>query len=335
MSEGVFDAEDFVLQSGLTFPNIQLVYKTHGRLNGRRDNAILFPTWFSVHHTTLEWIIGPGRALDPDRYFIIAVNILGNGKSTSPSNAPAPYSRAAFPLTTVLDNVRLQHRMVRELWGIEKLHAVVGRSMGAQVAFQWASYFPAMVPRMMALCGSARTSPHNYVFLETIRKGIMLDPAFCGGDYVEQPSGGLDLMKTIYDSWVVSQTYYRKGMHLSQRFPTTRAYLDRPFEGVPRDANDVLAQIATWQNADISRNHRHNGDHAAALGAISARSIVMPSRTDLYFPPEDSEIEIAHMPNAELRVIESCWGHRAGAPGGDPADTAFIEQGISDLLADK
>lgn len=335
MSEGIFLADEFVLQSGVTMSGVQLVYKTHGTLNEKRDNAILFPTWFSVHHTTLEWIIGPGRALDPERHFIITVNILGNGKSTSPSNAAGPFARAAFPLTTVLDNVRLQERMLRELWDIDHLYAVVGRSMGAQVAFQWASYFPTKVPRMLTLCGSARTSPHNYVFLETIKKGIMLDPAFCGGEYVEQPSGGLDLMKTIYDSWVVSQTYYRRGMHLSERFPTTRAYLDRPFEGVPRDANNVLAQIATWQNADISRNERYEGDFVSALKAIRARAIVMPSRSDLYFPPEDSEIEVAHMPNAELRVIESCWGHRSGAPGGDPVDTAFIEQGIRDLLADK
>jgi homoserine O-acetyltransferase len=333
MSEGIFSVRDFRLQSGVVLPEVKLVYKTHGELNERRDNAILFPTWFCVHHTTLEWIIGPGRALDPKRHFIITVNILGNGQSSSPSNMPAPFDRARFPYTSVLDNVLLQHRMVTELWGIERFAAVIGRSMGAQVTFQWASHFPTMVPRMLALAGSARTSPHNYVFLETVKKAILLDPAYQGGEYQEQPKAGLDLMRTIYDSWVVSQTYYRRGLHLSEKTQTTRAYLDRPFEGVPRDANNVLAQIATWQNADISNNERFNGDFAAALGAISARAIVMPSASDLYFPPEDSEIEVAHMKNAELRVIPSCWGHRAGAPGGDPKDIAFIEAAIADLLA--
>lgn len=261
------------------------------------------------------------------------MSILGNGRSSWPSNSPAPFDRARFPRTTLLDNVLLQQRMVAELWGIEAFRAVIGRSMGAQIAFQWGALFPEMVPRLLALCGSARTAAHNYVFLDSIRKALLLDPAYRGGEYDSQPAGGLDLMRTIYDSWVVSQTYYRQGLHLTESTPTTRAYLDRPQQGPLRDANDVLAQLATWQNADISANPRFNGDFEAALRAIRGRAIVMPSRSDLYFPPEDSANEVAHMPNAELRVIESCWGHRAGAPGGDPRDIAFIEQGIADLLA--
>jgi homoserine O-acetyltransferase len=95
----------------------------------------------------------------------------------------------------------------------------------------------------------------------------------------------------------------------------------------------MLAQLWTWQNADISRNTLYNGDFTAALRAITARAIVMPCRTDLYFPPEDSEIEVASMPNAELRVIPSIWGHRAGAPGADPVDIKFLNDAIGELLA--
>jgi homoserine O-acetyltransferase/O-succinyltransferase len=332
MSHRTYACTNFELQSGAVLPECRLIYKVHGTLNAAKDNAILFPTWFCVHHPELEWIIGPGRALDPQQYCIIAVNILGNGMSSSPSNTPAPFDRGRFPRTTVLDNVRLQERMLREVFGIERLALIVGRSMGAQVAFQWGAYFPQMVARMLAIAGSARTSPHNYIFLATVKGAIENDPAFLGGEYQAQPEAGLRQMRLIYDSWVVSQTYYRQNLHLKAGYPTTQAYLDRPFAGVPRDANNVLAQIHTWQNADLSANERFNGDFAAALRAITARAIVMPSRTDLYFPPEDSEIEVAHMPNAELRVLPSIWGHRAGAPGGDPADIAFIDGAIADLL---
>lgn len=333
MTEGVFVRRDFALQSGRRLPEARLVYKTHGTLNRDKSNAVLFPTWFCVHHPQLEWIIGPGHALDPARYFIVTVNILGNGMSSSPSNTPAPFDRGRFPYTSLLDNALLQQQMLVELWGIEQLALVVGRSMGAQVAFQWASYFPERARTMLALTGSARTSPHNYVFLASVKGAIVADPAFMVGEYVEQPQAGLDEMRLIYDGWVLSQEFYRRKMHLSDRYPTTQAYLDRPFEGVPRDANNVLAQIATWQNANISANERFNGDFGKALQAISTRSIVMPSRTDLYFPPEDSANEVAHMPNAELRVLPSIWGHRAGAPGGDPVDTAFIETAIAELLS--
>jgi homoserine O-acetyltransferase len=333
MSHSAYRWPDFDLQRGERLPEAVLVYKAHGELNRAKDNAVLFPTWFTVHHPQVEWIIGAGRPLDPAKYCIITVNILGNGMSSSPSNTPPPFDRSRFPRVTLLDNVRLQERMLREVFGIERLALVVGRSMGAQIAFQWASYYPEKVRRMLALAGSARTSPHNYIFLATVKGAIESDPAFLGGEYRDQPHVGLAQVRLIYDSWVVSQEFYRRNLHLSETYKTTQAYLDRPFQGVPRDANDVLAQVQTWQHADISDNERFNGDFAAALGAITARSIVMPSRTDLYFPPEDSANEVSHMPNAELRVLPSIWGHRAGAPGGDPADTAFIERAIADLLS--
>lgn len=331
-SDGTFESMDFDLQNGGHLPRARLVFRTHGRLSARRDNAILFPTWFCAHHPQLEWLIGKAMALDPSRYFIVTVNIIGNGLSSSPSNTPPPFDRSRFPLVSLLDNVRLQQRMLAELWGIERLALVIGRSMGAQIAFQWASYFPDRVERMLALAGSARTSPHNYVFLAAVKGAIGGHPDFAGGEYREQPQAALRQVQLIYDGWVLSQEYYRRGLHLKAAFDSTQAYLDRPLSGTPRDANDVLAQIATWQNADISQNEKFNGDFRRALAAVRARSIVMPSRTDLYFPPEDSMVEVANMPEAELRIIPSVWGHRAGAPGGDPQDIAFIDRAIADLL---
>jgi homoserine O-acetyltransferase len=134
------------------------------------------------------------------------------------------------------------------------------------------------------------------------------------------------------DAWGFSQTWYRRELFRDEGFDTTDAFLTRPLpDGFP-DANDLLAQMATWDRADISDNPRFEKDFEAALGAITARSIVMPVQTDLYFPPEDSEIEVAAMRNAELRVMPSIWGHRAGSPGTASEDIAFLEQAIADLL---
>jgi homoserine O-acetyltransferase len=91
--------------------------------------------------------------------------------------------------------------------------------------------------------------------------------------------------------------------------------------------------INTWQNGDISNNPLYDGDFEAALGSIKAKAIVMPSQTDQYFPPEDNEIEVSHMPNAELRVIPSIWGHLAGGPGRNTVDTQFIDDALKELLA--
>jgi homoserine O-acetyltransferase len=132
---------------------------------------------------------------------------------------------------------------------------------------------------------------------------------------------------------VLSQGFYRAGLHLKQGFASTQDNLDRQDAGPPRDANDLLSQLWTWRHADICANDKFRGDFPAALRAITARALVMPCRHDLYFPPEDSEIEVSHMPSAELRVIESLWEHRAGSPGSDPKDIAFLDRAIAEILA--
>ena len=321
------------LQEGGVLAPAQLTFRTYGTLDAQGSNAILFPTWFTGQHPQVEWLIGPGHALDPARWFIIVVNMLGNGQSSSPSNTPPPSDRMRFPHVTIFDNVVLQRRLLQERFGITRLVLVVGRSMGAQLAFQWGALFPEEVARILPICGSARTSPHNYVFLAAVKAALTNDPAWMGGEYATPPQAGLRMLRLIYDGWVLSQSFYRAGLHLRMGFASTQDYLDRPDTGPARDANDLLAQLWTWQHADISRNHRYRGDFAAALGAISARALVMPCRHDLYFPPEDSEIEVGLMPNAELRVIPSVWGHRAGSPGSDPADIRFLDDAIRDLLA--
>ena len=99
-----------------------------------------------------------------------------------------------------------------------------------------------------------------------------------------------------------------------------------------RDANDLLAMLWTWQHADVSANDRFKGDLVAALKAVTARAIVMPSETDLYFRVRDNELEVRHMPNAHLRPIPSIWGHAAGR-GTNPVDNAFIDAALGEVLA--
>jgi homoserine O-acetyltransferase/O-succinyltransferase len=335
MTSQRFHAGTIDLQYGGHLPDAQLTYKIHGTLNTARDNAVLFPTWCAGTHREVDWIVGPGRALDPAKYFIVVIDFFGNGMSSSPSNTPAPFDRTRFPLVSLLDNVKQQRRLLREVFGIERLKAVIGRSMGAQIAFQWGSYYADEVERILPLAGSARTAPHNYAFLATMKMAVKSAPDWCGGEYDSNPAGSRRQFLLNADAWGFSQAWYRQGLHLRGPFKTTQEYLDRDLPANMCDANDLLAQFATWEVADISDNDKFGGDFPAALRAIAARAIVMPSRTDLYFPPEDSEIEVSHMPNAELRVLPSVWGHRAASPGGDPADIAFFDAAIGDLLEDR
>jgi homoserine O-acetyltransferase len=329
----IFEAGDVVLQSGLTYRNAKLAYKTHGTLDAAKSNVIVYPTSYGAQHYDLEWLIAPGRALDPTKYFIVVVNKFGNGLSSSPSNTPPPFDRAAFPRVTIHDNVICQHRLVTEHLGIAKIRLVAGFSMGAQQAFQWGALYPDMVAAIAPICGNARTSPHNFVFLEGLKAALTADAAFNDGWYETPPVKGLIAFARVYAGWVYSQDFYRdhefRKMGLSSIEDVLR-FSEARYRS--RDANDLLAMLWTWQHADISANPQFRGDFAAALKAITARAIVMPSATDLYFRVRDNELEVEQMPNADLRPIPSTWGHAAGR-GTNPVDNQFIDKALQELLS--
>ena len=333
----VFELGDVRLQMGATLRDAKLAYKTYGTLNQDRSNAIVYPTWYSGQHYDNEWLIGEGMALDPARWFIIVPNMLGNGLSSSPSNTPPPYDRARFPRVTVHDNVAVQHRLVTERFGIERLALVTGWSMGAGQTYQWAVSHPEMVPRILPFCGSAKTSPHNIVFLEGVKAALTADAAFQEGWYEKPPTKGLRAMARVYAGWGFSQAFYWQRLYETEMgHSSLEDFLVSFWEGffLPKDANNLLAMLWTWQNGDVGRTPGFDGDTERALGAIRARAIVMPAEKDLYFPPEDNEWEVRHMPNAELRVIPGIWGHFAG--GGldaDQTDTKLIDDALKELLA--
>jgi homoserine O-acetyltransferase len=331
----IFDLGDVVLQSGATLRDAKLAFKTYGSLNSGKNNVIVYPTFYSGQHTDNEGLIGEGMALDPTKYFIIVPNMFGNGLSSSPSNTPPPYDRARFPHVTTYDNVMCQHRLVTERFNIEEIALVFGWSMGAQQTNQWGCLFPDIVERILPSCGSARTSLHNFVFLEGVKAALTADDAWQGGWYERTPAKGLRAMGRVYAGWAVSQAFYREKVYLKIGYSSLEDYLVAFWEGrfLRLDANNLLAMLWTWQNGDISANPKYNGDFQKALGAIKAKAIVMPGMTDLYFPPEDNEIEVSHMPNAELRPFRSIWGHLAGGPGINPEDARFLDDTLKELLA--
>lgn len=330
-----YELGDIDLQCGLRLRGARLAYKTYGELNARKDNAIVFPTFFGSQHPANEPMIGPGMALDPSHYFIVVPNLFGNGLSSSPSNTSTPYDRARFPKITYYDNIKCQRRLLTEQFGVERIALVCGFSMGAQQTFHWGAMFPDMVERIAPWCGSARTSRHNFVFLEGVKAALCADDAWNNGWYDTPPRKGLRAMARVYAGWAPSQAFYREKVFLDLGFSSLEDYLITAWEGryLQQDANDILAMVATWQAGDISDNPIYRGDFEKALGLIKARAFVMPSQTDQYFPPEDNRIEVALMPNAELRTIPTIWGHTGGGPGRNPADTAFIDNQLRELLA--
>jgi homoserine O-acetyltransferase len=328
-----FELGDVPLRSGQILRNARLAYATRGRLSPARDNVVLFPTYYTGTHRENARMVGTGRALDPERCFVVMPNMFGNGISSSPSNHE-PQPGADFPRVTMLDNVLCQQRLLEERWAIERVRLAFGWSMGAQQAYHFAAVFPDRVESLLAVCGSARTSPHNWVFLEGVKAALLADPEFRDGRYLRPPVRGLSAFGRVYAGWAYSQAFFRAGLQRELGHATAGDLLDAwALDHAAWDANDLLAMLWTWQHADISDNDLYRGDFARALAAIEARAIVMPASTDLYFPKEDSALEVAGMRRAELRVLPTDWGHVGGGPDRNRRDTAFIETALRELLS--
>ena len=330
----LFELGDFALDAGVTLPEARIAYTTYGTLSETRDNVIVFPTWFVGTHADLEWLIGDGRPLDTARYFVVAPSMFANGLSSSPSNTPPPFDRARFPAITIQDNVRAQHRLLTERFGVTKIQLAIGGSMGAFQAYQWGLAHPDLVERIAPCCGAARCSRHCYVFLSSAKAALHADRALAGGEYEAPPEAGLRAVGRVWAAWALSQEFYRGEMYRRMGFDSVEGFLVDFWEAffVSCEANDLLSQLHTRQTADIARTPGYEGDLARALGDIHAKAVASPGQQDLYFPPEEMAWEVEHMPNAELRTIPGAWGHFSEV-GIDPACNEFLGNSIRTLLS--
>ncbi len=333
--EHSFTVSGFATESGTVLPQAKLVYATYGTLNAAKDNVILVPSHYMADWHGYEWLIGKTLALDPDRYFIVATEMFGNGRSSSPSNTAEPFHGPRFPVTTIRDNVEIVHRMLASQYGVTNVRAVIGFSMGAQQAFQWAVSHPDFADRIVATAGTARTYGHGIVRLESQIAAITADPVFAAGDYKAPPEKGIEAFNLVWTAWLYSQEWWRKelwrvGAPAGVTFDkVVKMYRTKFIPGA--DANDLILQMRAWQAHDVGTTPGFGGDTEKALRSIKAKVLYMPGATDLYFPVEDARYEAAFIPQVTLKPIPSLWGHPAGA-GAGPEDGPFLNQAIRDFL---
>jgi homoserine O-acetyltransferase len=282
---------DLELELGGTLPHARLAYRTHGTLSPARDNAILFPHQYSATQSSLDPWIEPGRPLDPTRWFVICPGQLGNGVSSSPSTAAGE-----FGSLTIGDDVVAQRALVDAL-GVERLVLVLGFSMGAQQAYEWAVRFPDMVARLAAFAGLARTTPLNGLIVAAAENALRSGGRFEHGRFWAATALSAELF--CNESW--------RSAGFESVEELLRQLFDDDFAGL--DPRDLLCQLGKWKRADVTRFA--GGDLAAALGRVKAQTVVAPFSRDALFPVRDCEAEQKLITGAELRVIESPWGHFA------------------------
>ncbi|WP_114908142.1 homoserine O-acetyltransferase MetX [Ornithinimicrobium murale] len=346
---------DLLLESGENLPGVRMAYETWGRLNEARDNAVLV-----LHALTGDshvegpagpdsptpgwWpgLIGPGRALDTDRYFVIAPNVLGGSRGSTGPSSPGPDGRpwgSLFPRLTVRDQVRAE-AMLADRLGIHTFAAVIGGSMGGMRALEWAVTLPGRVRRCMPIATSAVASADQIAWATPQLFAITHDPNYHRGDYYPGPGPrqGLEVARQI------AHATYRSPVELEDRFGTAaqegedplsggrfavQSYLEHHGQKLARrfDANSYVALTEVMNRHDIGRDR---GGVEAALRRLTADLTVVVVDSDRLFTPAEGE-RIARSPSCRgLVTVTSPYGHDAFL-----IETHQVFAAISDALEDR
>lgn len=324
---------DFKLENGSVIRDFKLSYVTHGTLNSDKSNAILMVTAIGGNHHRIDYLIGPGKALDTDKYFIICTDAIGNGLTTSPSNSQQQ-PNISFPAFTMRDMVNSQYQLIHEKFGIKNLVSVVGASMGGMQALQWAVSYPEMVQSIVPIVPLAKTPAWTTGVLEMLRQSIMTDPGYEGGKYTKPVEQGMRLWSGWLSGVIVRTPEYQNQAHSNPE--TAIAALKKVQDGGWKrmDANDWIWQSRAYDAHDIGQTPGFNGNTDAALKAIRARTLILAGTGDLLNPESDAKHSARLIPGAEYVAINDKlpMGHFSGA-GATEAENALQNREITRFLS--
>ena len=327
-----FTRLNFTLECGAVLPEAHLAFHQRGRVG--EGEPILTCTAFSATPLDLAYLSDPGAPLDPDRTWLIQVEMLGNGRSSSPSNTPAPFAGPDFPTVSIRDNVALQAALLDRL-GVERVRCVIGASMGGQQAVQWAVTHPERVGGCVVIAGNARTTLYGALFLHTVRSALVSDPAFAGGRYTSPPLEGLSRMSETWASFALSPRFFSTGRHRAHAdmdAPDLAGFLAKwRTRYHAKDANDLLRHLDAWARHDIGGTPGCDGDFTAAARRATAPILFAPISTDIYFHPDDVRDQAAHFPRATVSVVDSLSGH-AAAFAREPGDREAVSRLVGRFL---
>jgi homoserine O-acetyltransferase len=330
----LYNEGDLKLESGEAIKDFSISYVTHGTLNARKSNAILMVTAISGNHHRLDFMIGPGKALDPDKYFIICTDAISNGLTTSPSNSKAQ-PRMQFPKFLIRDMVESQYRLLKEKFGIDHLVAVVGPSMGGMQTLQWGVSHPDMMDALVAMVPLAKTPGWSVAVMEASRKAIMDDPAWKDGNYDSPPEKGVRLWRDILNllSARTPDMYsaqFKNGMDVLPWMTEQENAAMKAF-----DANDWIYQTWAYERHDVGTTPGFNGDTEKALASIKAKTLILTGTKDLLNPEFEPKEDGKAIPNVKMMTISpgTVTGH-ASAGGGSPADVDFLNRETGAFLTE-
>ena len=323
---------DFKLESGEVIQDMAVSYVTHGQPNQKKSNAILMVTAIGGNHHRIDFLIGPGKALDTTKYYVVCVDAISNGLGTSPSNSKTQ-PRMKFPRFTIRDMVHSQYKLLRDHLGIDRVVTVIGPSMGGMQALQWGVSYPEFMDSLVPMVPLAKTPAWTYVMLEMARKAIMLDPAWDNGNYSEIPEKGMRLFWDVIVAVASRNPWaYRYQFPVgSDVLPWLKATEDALVKAV--DPNNWIYQCWAYEAHDLGTTPGMGGDLVKALRSIKAKTLLLTSINDV-LNPEWEPLEAArYIRDVTCVTINpySANGHLA-ASGAIPADVDFLNREIGGFL---
>lgn len=296
----------------------RLGYRTWGKLNAERSNGVLFPTWFSGSTADLAGMAGADKLVDPSKYFMIAVDALGDGVSSSPSNS-ATQPGPLFPAFTTRDMVNAEYRLATETLGLKHLHAVMGVSMGGMQTFEWIVDYPEFMDDAIPIVGSTKLTGYDLLLWRSEEDALRSDPAWHNGHYAQRPPMGA--VAALHDMNLTTPAYYAR-KHPPEKFAAD--YAGYYTKGIlPFDANDWLAQLEAMIHHDVA----HGGSMEEAASRVKAHVLVVVAAQDHMVNPKPAE-DFAKAIGAKVFVLDSDCGHISNGCQADklnPEVRAFLE----------
>lgn len=317
-----FNIYDFQLQDGTVMPELRIAYETHGKLSSARDNAIVLLHDALEDHHAFDALIGPGKTFDTNRYFVIAADAIGGGESSVPSDGAGQ----DFPRYTIGDMMAAEYALVARGLGLSRLRAVIGRSMGASIALEWAIQHPEMPRAVILLAPTTRSDANFRVVIDALVSAVALDPVWEGGRYKTNPVEGLRQAGIVYFPWAVSTAYLNR---------LTPEAIARESEATATrfaqwDANGLVLRLAACRGYDVAA--RSDGNLQAALAPVTMPVLLLASASDRLTGLAEAQRLRTILAHATYTEIPTELGHTAIASPPGTAEGDFIDRAVRGFL---